>query len=64
MGGMMNRKLVLLDGTAALYRAFYAIAELSTSDGRPTNALFGFIRILFCDRAFTRVVFGEDLLLF
>ena len=35
-----------MDGTAVLYRAFYAIRELSTRDGRPTNAVFGFIRML------------------
>jgi DNA polymerase I len=28
------------------YRAFYAIASLSTKSGRPTNALFGFIKML------------------
>jgi DNA polymerase-1 len=38
--------LLLVDGTAVMYRAFYAIRELSTSDGRPTNAVFGFIRML------------------
>lgn len=41
-----SRKLVLVDGTAVLYRAFYAIRELSTAAGTPTNALFGFIRML------------------
>jgi len=43
---MPSRTLILIDGTAVLYRAFYAIRELSTSDGEPTNALFGFIRML------------------
>ncbi len=28
------------------YRAFYAIAELSTKAGRPTNAVFGFVKML------------------
>ena len=28
------------------YRAFYAIANLSTKAGRPTNAVYGFIRLL------------------
>jgi len=28
------------------YRAFYGVRELSTEDGQPTNALFGFIRML------------------
>ena len=37
---------MLVDGMAVLYRAFFAIRELSTSSGRPTNALFGFIRML------------------
>lgn len=40
------QRLILVDGMAALYRAFYAIRELSTSDGRPTNAVFGFVRML------------------
>jgi len=40
----MNR-LLLLDGMAVVYRAFYAIRELKTPDGRPTNALYGFIRM-------------------
>jgi len=39
-------KLILVDGTAVLYRSFHAIKELSTRDGRPTNALFGFIKKL------------------
>jgi len=28
------------------YRAFYGVRELSTREGQPTNALFGFIRML------------------
>lgn len=43
---MNQGKLVLVDGTAVLYRSFYAIRELSTSSGVPTNAVFGFIRML------------------
>ncbi len=39
-------KLIIVDGTAVLYRSFYAIRELSTSAGKPTNAVFGFIRML------------------
>ena len=38
--------MILVDGMGALYRAFYAIRDLSTSDGRPTNAVFGFVRML------------------
>lgn len=40
------KTLLLIDGTAVAYRAFYAIRGLSTSDGRPTNAVYGFIRML------------------
>ncbi len=36
----------LIDGTAFCYRAFHAIRSLSTSDGRPTNAVYGFARML------------------
>jgi DNA polymerase-1 len=42
----MNKTLVLFDGMAILYRAFYAIRELSTRSGRPTNAVFGFIKMM------------------
>jgi DNA polymerase-1 len=35
-------KAFLIDGTAFCYRAFYAIRNLSTADGRPTNAVYGF----------------------
>ena len=39
-------KAFLIDGTAFCYRAFYAIRSLSTSDGRPTNAVYGFAVML------------------
>ncbi len=38
--------IYLIDGTAQVYKAFYAIQSLSTSKGFPTNAIFGFIRML------------------
>ena len=40
----MNKKtdkFLLIDGHGYLYRAFYATPGLTTSDGRPTNAVFG-----------------------
>ncbi|MDD4871014.1 MAG: 5'-3' exonuclease H3TH domain-containing protein [Kiritimatiellae bacterium] len=43
---MNPRKFILIDGTAVIYRSFYAIRDLSTGDGKPTNAVFGFIRML------------------
>lgn len=39
-------KLVLIDGHSLLYRAFYATRPLSTTDGRPTNAVYGFAGML------------------
>ncbi len=38
--------LLLIDGMSNAYRAFYAIRGLTNSRGRPTNAVFGFIKIL------------------
>jgi DNA polymerase-1 len=43
---MSEDRLVLIDGTALLYRSFYAIQRLSTSDGFPTNAIYGFLATL------------------
>ncbi len=39
-------KILLVDGNSFCYRAFYAIRDLRTSKGQPTNAVFGFISIL------------------
>lgn len=39
-------KLVLIDGNSLLNRAFYATPIFSTKDGQPTNAIFGFIKLL------------------
>jgi len=44
---MEHRRLVVIDGYSLLYRAFFATRYLSTADGRPTNALFGFTSMLF-----------------
>jgi DNA polymerase-1 len=43
---MSDKTLLLVDGTAMAYRAFYAIANLSTKAGQPSNAVFGFIKLL------------------
>src|SRR5271156_1410738 len=44
---MFPSRLVVIDGYSLLYRAFFATRYLSTSDGRPTNALHGFTNMLF-----------------
>jgi DNA polymerase-1 len=38
--------LLLIDGSAYLYRAFFAVRGMSDAQGRPTNAVFGFTRML------------------
>ncbi|MEA1935661.1 MAG: DNA polymerase I, partial [Thermodesulfobacteriota bacterium] len=38
--------LFLVDGSNYMYRAFYAIRELSNSKGFPTNAIYGFTKML------------------
>ena len=44
----MNKEktLYLIDGTAYIYRAYHAIQGLANSKGLPTNAVFGFTRML------------------
>ncbi|MDB6059544.1 MAG: 5-3 exonuclease [Verrucomicrobiales bacterium] len=39
-------RLLLVDGHSYAYRAFYAIRSLNSPSGRPTNAIYGFIRML------------------
>ncbi len=39
-------KLVLIDGFHNIFRAFYAIRNLSSSKGLPTNAVYGFVQML------------------
>lgn len=40
-------KIVLIDGHSILYRAFYGVPLLANSTGLHTNAIFGFLNILF-----------------
>ena len=39
-------RLLIVDGHAYAYRAFHAIRELRSPDGRPTNAIYGFVKML------------------
>jgi len=43
---MSNRTLIVVDGSAILYRAFHAIPLFTAPDGTPTNAVYGFIKML------------------
>ncbi|NBI10469.1 DNA polymerase I [Colidextribacter sp. OB.20] len=41
------KKLMVLDGNSIVNRAFYGVSQnLTTREGQPTNAIFGFINIL------------------
>src|SRR5437899_9618811 len=44
----MGRKgrLILIDAHSLIYRAFFALPPMSTSDGRVTNAVYGFTSML------------------
>src|SRR3954447_8306682 len=45
--GASPKQLFLIDGNSLVYRAFFALPEsIATSDGRPTNAIFGFASML------------------
>ncbi len=39
-------RLLIVDGHAYAYRAFHAIRELRSPTGQPTNAIYGFIKML------------------
>ncbi len=43
----MEKKIVLIDGHSILNRAFYGIPNLTNSEGTHTNAILGFLNILF-----------------
>ncbi len=43
----MSQKIVLIDGHSILNRAFYGMPELTNSEGIHTNAVYGFLNILF-----------------
>ncbi|NBV23694.1 MAG: flap endonuclease [Proteobacteria bacterium] len=46
--------LLIVDGHAYAYRAFHAIRHLNAPDGAPTNAIYGFIKMLARMRAQVR----------
>ena len=41
------KKLMVIDGNSIVNRAFYGVSQnLTTREGQPTNAIFGFLNIL------------------
>lgn len=43
----MSEKIVLIDGHSILNRAFYGLPDLTNAEGLHTNAVYGFLNILF-----------------
>ncbi|HAX51360.1 DNA polymerase I [Muricomes intestini] len=43
----MSEKIVLIDGHSILTRAFYGVPDLTNSEGLHTNAIYGFLNIMF-----------------
>ena len=43
----MSEKIVLIDGHSILNRAFFGIPDLTNAEGLHTNAVYGFLNILF-----------------
>jgi len=41
-----NRPVVLVDGSAYLYRAFHAMPPLTNAKGQPTGAIYGVVNML------------------
>jgi DNA polymerase-1 len=41
-----RQRIFLIDGYSNIFRAFYAIRNLSNSRGEPTNAVYGFVQML------------------
>lgn len=44
---MNNKKIMILDGNSILFRAFYALPPLKNKNGIYTNALYGFLSMLY-----------------
>src|SRR5713226_2503794 len=41
-----RKQLILVDGSGYIFRAFFALPQMNTSRGLPTNAVYGFVRML------------------
>ena len=43
----MSEKIVLIDGHSIINRAFYGVPDLTNRQGLHTNAVYGFLNIMF-----------------
>ncbi|MCD5413793.1 MAG: DNA polymerase I [Clostridiales bacterium] len=44
---MDKKQMIIIDGNSLIYRAFYGLPTLTTKDGKHTNAVYGFMSMLF-----------------
>ena len=44
---MVKKKLMVIDGSSLLFRAFYALPLLETREGIYTNAMYGFLSMMY-----------------
>ena len=43
----MDKRLIIIDGNSIINRSFYALPDMTNSEGLHTNAVYGFTRMLF-----------------
>ncbi|MEI6092191.1 MAG: DNA polymerase, partial [bacterium] len=41
-----EKNLFIIDGSSYIFRAFYGVPHLSNSSGKPTNAVYGFLKMI------------------
>ena len=46
MSEQPNKRLVLIDGSGYIFRAFFALPPMTRPDGTPVNAVFGFANMV------------------
>ncbi|PHS29669.1 MAG: DNA polymerase I [Alkaliphilus sp.] len=44
---MGKKQMIIIDGNSLIYRAFYGLPTLTTKEGKHTNAIFGFVTMLY-----------------
>ncbi|MCT4619875.1 MAG: DNA polymerase I [Marinisporobacter sp.] len=44
---MEDKRMIIIDGNSLINRTFYALPELTTKDGTHTNAVYGFVNVLY-----------------
>jgi DNA polymerase I len=58
----MTRRIAIVDGTAVLFRSFYALPEMKNKNGDHTNALYGFCKTI--ERVFNHDSYHKIVIVF